>query len=127
MAREWFIGGSRYGPNGQNLGPVSSGWFSQQSEPDIGPFVNQDESALSLVVEGSLATSNGSGLPVRLWGCRMRIAYESVMALEVATVHGSDVVLFRPGVARKERPPDRTTFTHEGWLQEGRFDRHAEQ
>jgi len=23
MAREWLMGGSRYGPNGQNLGPVS--------------------------------------------------------------------------------------------------------
>jgi hypothetical protein len=68
MVREWLIGGSRYGPNGQNLGPVSSGWFSRQTEPDAEPIVNQDESALSLVVEGSLATANGSGLPVTTLG-----------------------------------------------------------
>jgi CheY-like chemotaxis protein len=94
MVREWLIGGCRYGPNGQNLGPVSSAWYSRQAEPDTGPFVNQDESALFLVVEGSLATANGSGLPVRLWGCRMRIAYESVTVLEMATLHSTDVVLF---------------------------------
>ena len=94
MAREWLIGGSRYEPNGQNVGPASSAWLSQQAEPDRGPSVNQDESALALVVEGSLATANRSGLPVRLWGCRMRIAYESVTALEMATLHSTDVVLF---------------------------------
>jgi len=94
MVREWLIGGSRYGPNGQNLGPASSAWFSRQTEPDSGSFVNEDESVQSLVVEGSLATANRSGLPVRLWGCRMKIAYESVTALEMATLHSTDEVLF---------------------------------
>ena len=94
MVREWLIGGSRYGPNGQNLGPVSSAWFSQETEPDGGSFVNQGESVLYLVVEGSLATTEDSGLPVRLWGCRMRIAYESITALEMATLRSTDVVLF---------------------------------
>jgi len=94
MVREWLIGGSRYGPNGQNLGPVSSAWFSQQTEPETEPFANQDESVLSLVVEGSLVIADRSGLPVRLWGCRMRIAYESVTALEMATLHSTDEVLF---------------------------------
>jgi CheY-like chemotaxis protein len=94
MVREWLIGGSRYGPNGQNLGPVSPARFSQQTEPETGPFVGEDESVLSLVVEGSLVTANRSGLPVRLWGCRMRIAYESVTALGMAPLQSTDVVLF---------------------------------
>jgi hypothetical protein len=55
VVRGWLIDGSRYGRNGQNLGPVSSAWFSQQTKPDSGYFVNQDESVLSLVVEGSQA------------------------------------------------------------------------
>jgi CheY-like chemotaxis protein len=93
MVREWLIGGSRYGANGQVLGPVSSACFSRQTEPDSGSFVNDDESPLSLVVEGSLDTGKGSGLSVRLWGCRMRIAYESVTALETAALPSADVVL----------------------------------
>lgn len=93
MVREWLIGGSRYGPNGQTFGPVSSAWFSRQTESDSRSFVNE-ESVLSLVVEGSLGTVNGSGLPVQLWGCRMRIAYESVTALEMANLLSTDVVLF---------------------------------
>jgi hypothetical protein len=44
MAREWLIGDSRYETNGQNLGPVSSAWFSRQTEPDSGSCVNEDES-----------------------------------------------------------------------------------
>jgi CheY-like chemotaxis protein len=94
MVREWLIGDSRYETNGQNLGPASSAWFSRQTEPETEPFANQDESVLSLVVEGSLVTADRSGLPVRLWGCRMRIAYESVTALEMATLHSTDEVLF---------------------------------
>jgi CheY-like chemotaxis protein len=90
MVREWLIGGKRYGANGQNLSRV----FSAQAEANTRPFSNEDESALSLVVEGRLATGNGSGLPVRLWGCRMRIAYESVTALAMAVLHSTDVVLF---------------------------------
>ena len=65
MVREWLIGGSRYGPYGQNLGPASSAWFSQQAEANGKSFANEDESVLSLVVEGSLATANRLGLPVR--------------------------------------------------------------
>lgn len=94
MVREWLIGGSRYGPNGQNLGPVSSAWFCRRTEPDCGSVANGDESALTIVVEGSPASANGSGLLVRLWGCRMRIAYESVTALGLATLHSTDSVLF---------------------------------
>lgn len=94
MGRQWLIGGSRFGPSGQYLGSVSSAWFSRQTETDTGLFVNQGESALSLVVEATLATANRSGLPVGLWGCRMRIAYASVTALEMATLHSTDLVLF---------------------------------
>jgi CheY-like chemotaxis protein len=94
MVREWLIGGSRYGPYGQNLGAASSAWFPQQAEPNGKSFANEDEPVLSLVVEGGLATANRSGLPVRLWGCRMRLAYESVTALEMATFQSTDIVLF---------------------------------
>jgi CheY-like chemotaxis protein len=92
MVREWLIGGTRYGPNGQNLGPVSS--VSRHVEQDTGPVLDEEESDLSLVVQGRLATAPGSGLLVRLWGCRISIAYESLTALEVATLHNPDVVLF---------------------------------
>jgi CheY-like chemotaxis protein len=101
MVREWLIGGSRYGPNGQNLGPVSSEWFSQHTEPDNGFFVNEGQSVLSLVVEGSLDTGKGSGLPVRLWGCRIRIADESVMALEMVHANSPDTVLLDLALPRR--------------------------
>jgi CheY-like chemotaxis protein len=88
MVREWLIGGSRYGPDGQNLGPLCS----PQTETYTGGFVTEGQSARSLVVEGSLDTGKGSGLPLRLWGCRVRITDESVTSLE--TVPHPDVVLF---------------------------------
>jgi CheY-like chemotaxis protein len=94
MFREWLIGGNRYGPNGENLGPVSSEWFCRQTESEGEPFVHEYESTRCLVVEGSLASAKRSGLPVQLWGFRMRIAYESVTALETATLDSNDVVLF---------------------------------
>jgi two-component system OmpR family response regulator len=78
MVRKWLIDGRRYGPNGQ---------------VETGSIVYEDESVLSLVVEGSLVTANRSGLAVRLWGCRLNIAYESVTALKMAILHNSDVVL----------------------------------
>jgi CheY-like chemotaxis protein len=93
MARVWLIDGYRYGPNGQNLGPDSSAWYCPHPEGDRVPCSNEDESVLSLVVEGSLVTANRSGLAVRLWGCRMNIAYKSVTALKMAILYNSDVVL----------------------------------
>lgn len=84
MVREWLIGGSRYGPHGENLGPVSSVWSSRQNEPEFEPLVVRGESTLTVVIEGRLDTANGSGLRVRLWGCGMRISWASIMALETS-------------------------------------------
>ena len=78
MGRKWLIDGRRYGPNGQ---------------VETRSIVYEDESVLSLVVEGSLVTANRSGLAVRLWACGMNIAYESVTALKMGILHNSDVVL----------------------------------
>jgi CheY-like chemotaxis protein len=87
MVREWLIGGSRYGPNGQNLGPACS---ARQTECTA----KGDEAVLSVVIEAKLDTGNVSGLPLPLWECRMRIGWASVMALEIAPVQRADAVLF---------------------------------
>lgn len=87
MVREWLIDGSRYGPNGQNLGPACSARQAKCS-------AKGDEAALSVVIEAKLDTGKASGLPVRLWGCRLRIGWTSVMALEMAPVQSTDAVLF---------------------------------
>lgn len=94
MVREWWIGGSGYGPHGENLGPVHAEWFARQGEPDSGFHADKGEAALSVVIEAKLDTGKVSGLPVRLWGCRLRIGWASVMALEMAPVKSVDAVLF---------------------------------
>jgi CheY-like chemotaxis protein len=94
MVREWLIGGSRYGPQGRKLGPASSAWFSRQGEAASECHTDGDHTALSIVVGGRLDTGNVSGLPVRLWGCRLRIAWKSVTVLELTPLQGLDAVLF---------------------------------
>lgn len=97
MVREWLIGGSRYGPHGENLAPVSSAWQTECA-------ANGDAPALSVVIEAKLDTGKVSGLPVRLWGCRLRIGWASVMALEMAPVQSADAVLFDLVLPRRNGP-----------------------
>jgi CheY-like chemotaxis protein len=94
MVREWRFGGSRYGPDGEHLGPVHAEWNARQGEPDSDFHAGSGQGALSVVVEGRLDTGNLSGLLVRLWGCRMRIGWASVMALEIAPLQSADTVQF---------------------------------
>lgn len=93
MVREWLIGGRHYGSDGQNL-RVATARIPRRTGSASGAFVHEDEPVPTLVVEASLVSANRPGLPVRLWGCRMRIAYESVTAIAMSTLRGTDVALF---------------------------------
>ncbi len=46
MVRESLIGGSRYGPHGENLGLASFACFSQQTERDSKRFQDRSESEM---------------------------------------------------------------------------------
>ncbi len=111
MASEWWMDGRRYQSKGRDLGPVPHPPLPRPSAPGKGPAGRSRGTSRSedtprwshparalaegsgqptagtgrrvVVVNGSLDPANGSGCPLRLWGCRLRVTAESLLALKM--------------------------------------------